>query len=140
LPFLQQPSLVASCVMALEVELLSVRLQCGPTHRSTGPPASCACRFPPRCALRRPVTLHVSAQNHAKTVTVGEQHPQIAVAPFGDAPQMARAAGGVSLGRETEPAGEVAGVAVVADLARSRRCSELHRPRTTEVRSDCLKF
>lgn len=31
----------------------------GPTHRSRGPPASCACRFAPGCALRRPLNSNV---------------------------------------------------------------------------------
>ena len=38
---------------------------------------------------------------------VGEQHAQVAVAALGDAPEVARAARGMLLGRQAEPGGEV---------------------------------
>lgn len=52
---------------------------------------------------------------------MGEQHPEIAITPLGDVSQVTRAARGMLPGRETEPAGEVAGVAVVADFATGGR-------------------
>lgn len=48
---------------------------------------------------------------------MGEQHAQVAVTALGDVAERAAAAGGIFLGCEAEPAGEVAGILEVFDVA-----------------------
>ena len=55
------------------------------------------------------------AQHRARAV--GEEHPQVAIPAFGDAPEMARTAGRIFLGSEAEPGGEVARITEVTHLA-----------------------
>jgi hypothetical protein len=59
------------------------------------------------------------AQHRARAVR--EQHAQIAIAAFRDAPEMARGSRGVFLRRQSEPRGEMARVTKVRDAAAGRR-------------------
>ena len=52
---------------------------------------------------------------------MGEQHAQVTVAALGNAPEMARAARRMFLGRKAKPAGEVARILEVADLTAGGR-------------------
>lgn len=72
---------------------------------------------PQRCASApRVLGYGGGAQDAARAMR--EQHAQVAVTLLGDAPQIARAARAVFLGRQAEPAGEVARILEVAHVAR----------------------
>ena len=62
------------------------------------------------------LTSHAGGAQH-RACPMGEQHAQVPIPALGDTPRMVRAAGGMLLGGQAEPGGEVARIAKVAHIA-----------------------